>query len=351
MTRSRIPASMFKVAIFAAVTLLLIGLLATLIGNISFREKRTYAAIFTDVTGVTVGDRVRLSGVEVGSITGLEIVGEGESRLARVEFTVVPSVPLYRSARLSLRYENIVGQRYLAITERPGAGETMDEGDTFPVEQTEPALNLTVLFNGFQPLFRALSPDQVNALSYNIVTTLQGEGGTLARLMSDTAELTSTLANKDAVIGRVLTNMTEVLQTLDERDARLTALIVNFRDLMHGLARDRHSISSSLPDLAELLDSTSGMLVEIRKPLAADIRHLMVLAGQLAEDRGKLDRKLDSIPDKLEMAIRSASHGSWFNFYLCGLQVDMTMLGEKLPLRSPVVSTNERDTVCAGGEG
>lgn len=349
LTRSRIPASLFKMAVFTVVTVVLTGVLATLIGNISFRDSRTYAALFTDVTGLHVGDRVRLSGVEVGSISDLEIVPDGERRLARVEFTVLSSVPLYRSARLQLRYENLVGQRYLAITERPGAGAPMAEGGIFPVERTEPALSLTVLFNGFQPLFRALSPDQVNKLSYQVIQVLQGEGATLARLMRDTAQLTSTLAEKDAVIGRVLTNLTAMLDTLDERDTKLTSLIENFRDLMRGLAKDRDTIDTSLPTLASLLESSSGMLADVRAPLKADIGHLKVLAGQLADTRDVLDQKLKTLPGKIQMITRAGTYGSWFNFYACGLQFEVTLLGQTLPLSSPAVSANERDTVCGGG--
>ena len=36
-----------------------------------------------------------------------------------------------------------------------------------------------MLFNGFQPLFQALDPKQVNELSMNLVQVLQGEGGTV----------------------------------------------------------------------------------------------------------------------------------------------------------------------------
>ena len=40
-----------------------------------------------------------------------------------------------------------------------------------------------MLFNGFQPLFEALSPDDVNQLSGEIIQVLQGEGGTVDSLL------------------------------------------------------------------------------------------------------------------------------------------------------------------------
>ena len=58
-----------------------------------------------------------------------------------------------------------------------------------------------MLFNGFKPLFQALSPDDINQLSYEIVQVFQGEGGTLEGLLANTASVTNTLADRDEVIG------------------------------------------------------------------------------------------------------------------------------------------------------
>src|SRR5690349_455112 len=122
--QSRIPSSVYKVAVFAVVTVLMIGLLGTLIGNISLTPARTYYGLFSDATGVFKGDRVRVSGVEVGSVKGLKLVSSGGHKVARLEFSVDTSVPVYPDAKLELRYENIVGQRYLNISENPQAGRS-----------------------------------------------------------------------------------------------------------------------------------------------------------------------------------------------------------------------------------
>ena len=47
-----------------------------------------------------------------------------------------------------------------------------------------------MLFNGFKPLFQALSPADLNKLSYEIVQVFQGEGGTLEGLLAHTASVT-----------------------------------------------------------------------------------------------------------------------------------------------------------------
>jgi phospholipid/cholesterol/gamma-HCH transport system substrate-binding protein len=349
-TQSRIPSSFYKVVVFAGVTVMVIGLLATLIGNVSFAPSRRYAAVFTDATGVYVGDRVRLSGVEVGRVEALELVGDDTRKLARIEFTVEVSVPVYRDAELQLRYENIVGQRYLAIVEKPGRRPEMEQGETFPVEQTTPALNLTQLFNGFQPLFRALEPDDVNKLSFQLVRAFQGESANLRSLMQDTAQLTTTIADKEQVIGSVVDNLNTVLETVDLRDEKLTGLIVQFRNLMTGVAKDKAAIEASLPDLAGLLDTTSGFVRDIRGPLRADVRALGTVAGQLAETRGELDASLKRLPRTMRTQARTGSYGSFFNFYVCGIDIQLQLLGGTTYLRTPSVVSNEHDSSCAGGD-
>lgn len=344
-TQPRIPSSAYKMAVFAVVTLTLLGLLAMLVGNLSFEPRRDYAADFTDATGVVAGDRVRLSGVEVGRVTGVELRPEGDAQVARVSFEVDEGVPVPRDAELVLRYENIVGQRYLEIRAEPG-GEVMPAGATFPTSQTTPALSLTVLFNGFQPLFRALDPDDVNRLAALIVEAVQGEGATYQQLLASTAGLTDALADKDAVIGRVVENLGLVLQTVDQRDRQLTALIVQFRDLMGGLAADRDDVAASLPGLAQLLSVSTGYLGEVRDPLRRTIAGLGDVARYLDRDRGDLDAMLKRLPFRMRQMARTGSYGSTFNYYLCGISGNIRLLGDDYLLQSPSLSANEKDTVC-----
>ena len=347
----RIPTSAYKMAIFAVVTALLIGLLATLIGNISFTSTRTFYATFTDVTGVYKGDRVRLSGVEVGTVKGVEMQDADDGRkLARVEFTVQDQVPIFRSAMLEVRFENIVGQRYLAIEESPGDGEKMPAGATFPVSQTWPALNLTQLFNGFQPLLRALDPKQINEFSYQVVRAFQGEAGSFASLLEDTSSLTNHLADRDQVIGELVGNLNTVLGTVGTRDAELSSLIVKFRDLMTGLASQRDVLSASLPRLGDLLEGTTGLLTAVRPPLRSTLVELENVAGGLAKDRKTFAAGIAKLPRKLRFMVRSGSYGSYFNFTVCGLEARLRLLGQDTYLGTPGLAANDANSACSKAE-
>ena len=84
---------------------------------------------------------------------------DGEAVL-QVEFTVDRSVQLYRSTTAQIRYQDLIGNRYLEI--KRGSGEGADQvlppGGSIPLARTQPALDLDALIGGFKPLFRALDP-------------------------------------------------------------------------------------------------------------------------------------------------------------------------------------------------
>ncbi|HEX6872125.1 MAG TPA: MCE family protein [Micromonosporaceae bacterium] len=311
-----IAAPLAKLVTFAAVTLTLTGLLAAALGAFGTGDGSTYRAHFTDVTGLLVGDDVRIAGVRVGRVERIALAQVGRPA-AEVWFTVDEQVPLQRGVRVKVRYRNLVGQRYLALSEGPGGTGRLPEGGLIPLAQTTPALDLTVVFNGFRPLFTGLTPADVNRLSYEIIQVLQGEGGTMASLLRRTASLSSTLADRDATIGRLITNLNAVLGVLAERDANLDETILRLQEFVSGLATDRVAIGEAIGQIGGLANATGSLLHQVRPDLAADVTLLDQLAGTLNDNSQVIESTLRRLPDRYEALTRTASYGSWFNFFLC----------------------------------
>src|SRR5699024_1503923 len=97
------------------------------------------------------------------------------------------------------------------------SAEPLDEGGTIPLSQTEPAIDLTAVFNGFQPLFDALTPDEINELSMSIIEVLQGQSGDVSHLIEQIATITQNLADRKELIGSVIKNLSEVLGKVDQQ--------------------------------------------------------------------------------------------------------------------------------------
>ncbi|HLM08053.1 MAG TPA: MCE family protein [Blastococcus sp.] len=321
-----LAAPLVKLVIFAVVTTLSAYVLVTTITNAGYGEQLTYTAQFTDVAGLVEGDEVRIAGVRVGQVVGIGLAEETERPVAEVELEVSADIPLPAAVEAKIRYRNLVGQRYIALSEGEGSGgETLDEGAVIPLSQTTNALDLTVLFGGFQPLLQALSPADVNRVSFEIIQVFQGEGGTMESLLGHVGSLTNSLADRDQVIGSVIDNLTTVMGTLAARDQQLSDLVVNLQEFVTGLAGDREAIFDSLQTIDELAASTSGFLEQARAPLAADIQAVGGLSQNLADTGDLVEKFLQTAPVKLDLTTRTAINASWFNFFLCSAGGTVTL--------------------------
>ncbi len=247
-----------KLVIFIVVTTLATGVLVVLIGNLTFQCTRDYKAVFSDATGVVKGDDIRIAGVKVGSVKSVEIVDRTRALVVlqrRQELDRDQELhgdhPLPQPRRPALHLADPGGGR-----PRPAAGGLHD-----PDDRTQPALDLTVLFNGFKPLFAALSPADINKLSAEVISVFQGEGGNFNALLQNTASMTNTLADRDQVIGSLIDNLNSVLGTLAGRDKQLSSLIVEFKRFMAGLVKDKDAILGSLDSVSHLAEQTSDLVV------------------------------------------------------------------------------------------
>ncbi|GAB3595827.1 MCE family protein [Angustibacter peucedani] len=347
----RTTSSLVKLLVFAAATIVAFGMLALTISPIVGGDRSEYKAVLVDATGLAKGDDVRIAGVKVGRVKDISLASRTR---ALVTMDVDAAHPLTQSTQVVVRYRNLIGQRYVALVQGAGSAARLADGATIPVERTQPALDLTVLFNGFKPLFAALSPQDVNQLSGEIIQVLQGEGGTINSLLAHTASLTSSVADRDAVIGRTIDNLNAVLGTVDARDDQLDQLLVQLQRFVSGLSEDRVAIGESLTSINGLAADTAGLLSQVRPPLKADIANLRTLSKTLNEPANTktFEQFMDTWPNKVNTLTRTATYGSWFNFYLCKFDGTVVLptgvLGLTKDTRLPVNVADNGAARCGG---
>ena len=220
---------------------------------------------------------------------------------------------------LKLRYQNLLGQRYLSLTAGAERGPELSPDRTLGTGMTDPGFDLTALFNGFKPLFDTLQPQDVNQFAQNIIDVLQGQGPAVESLLQSTATTARTLAARDQAFSEVLDNLTPVLKNLAAHSDDLDATVQQLRVLMSGLAKERGTFATSVDTLGPLLDSTSGLLRQIRPDLRADVQQLRTTSGTLARNRGDVVegvRALGSITSNLAQFM---SYYSAANIYFCNI--------------------------------
>lgn len=322
--RRNLSGLLLRLAAFVTVCVLgAFGLIA-IFAQLRFEQARTYNAVFTTVTGLEEGNFVRIAGVEVGKVHHITIKDDAT---ALVEFSADDTVVLTEGSRAVIRYDNLIGGRYLALEEGVGATKKLAPGDTIPLDHTAPALDLDALIGGFRPLFRALDPDQVNALSGQLIAAFQGQGATVGSILTQTAELTNTLADRDELIGQVVTNLNTVLGSLGERSDKFGAAVDSLSELIHGLQARQDDLSAGLASTNAGAASIADLLSQARPPIQKTVHETDRTAGIVVADHDYFDGLLNTLPDSYRVLGRQALSGDFFSFYLCDLVLKLNGKG------------------------
>lgn len=335
----KIRAEATKLAIFILVGALAFVLLYKTLAQqtIGGHSSIDYSAVMDNVSGLKAGDLVKIAGVRVGQVSGLDVMPGNQ---IKVHFSVAADEQITDHTGVAVRYLDLLGNRYLQLTQLSPGGSPLPAGTTIPEGRTSPALDLSTLLNGFQPLFQGLQPQQINALATGIIHTLQGEGGTIPTLLAQTASLTNGLADRDQAIGAVMTNLDAVLGTLDAHDDQFKQAVIQLRDLVSGLAKTGNPISTAAGNISQLAGTLATLFAQVKTPLAGTLAQMDVLAALLNKNSGTLNATLNRLPHVYNALDRLASHGSFFNFYLCSVQI---IAGDSThPVSTPLVRSTIR---------
>jgi phospholipid/cholesterol/gamma-HCH transport system substrate-binding protein len=322
--KDNLRAGVWRLAIFTTVCLLAISGLLIVFAESRFQDESAYSAEFTNISGLDTGDFVRVAGVEVGKVEDIAIRPDA---IVVVEFSVNQSMALTHDTRAGIRYDNVLGDRYLALDAGVGGATPLNPGQVIPIDRTQPALDLDALIGGFRPLFRALDPEQVNALSGQLIQAFQGEGATISSLLGQTSALTNTLADRDELIGQVITNLNTVLGSLGDETGQFGKAVDSLSELVEGLAAQKTEISNAVAHTNVAAGTVADLLSRARPSFRDTVRQADRTSGIVVSDHQYFDGLLDTLPDAYQALGRQGIYGDFFSFYLCDAVLKMNGKG------------------------
>lgn len=328
----KITGTAIKLGAFSLVLLLFTAIIVVVFGQMRFDRTTGYTAVFSSASGLRSGQFVRASGVEVGKVSKVELTNGGTE--AKVHFNVDRSLPLFEGTTASVRYLNLIGDRYLEL-KRGDSDKRMPAGATIPIERTQPALDLDALIGGFRPVFRALDPDKVNEIAQSIITVFQGQGGTINDILDQTASLTAALADRDQAIGEVIRNLNTVLDTTVRHQAQFDQTVQDFEKLITGLNNRRDPVASSVADISDAAGTVADLLADNRPLLQSTVGHLEAVQQPLVDQKDQLNDILTRLPTAFKIIGRAGGiYGDFFNFYACDISLRMNGLQPGGPVRT-----------------
>jgi phospholipid/cholesterol/gamma-HCH transport system substrate-binding protein len=332
----KITGTAVKLGASAAVLMLFTAAIVVVFGQMRFDRTIGYAAVFSDASGLRAGQFVRASGVEAGRVSRVEPNNGGG---VRVSFAVDRDLPLFTGTTATIRYLNLIGDRYLELQRGPD-NQLLSPGATIPIEHTQPALDLDALVGSFRPLFRSLNPEKVNTIAGSLINVFQGQGGTINDILDQTAELTSHIADSDQAIGQVIKNLNTVLETTVKHQKEFDRTVDNFEGLITGLNERADPLADAVAHISDASGTVADLLADDRSLLHDTVGQLQTLQQPIVDKQNELDGILTKWPGALRLIGRSGGiYGDFFNFYLCDITLVVNGLQPGGPVRTVKVES------------
>jgi phospholipid/cholesterol/gamma-HCH transport system substrate-binding protein len=132
------------VGIFAIVGIVAFVYLSVTLGDIKLFGDNNYNvfASFDSVTGLKVGAKVEIAGVEVGKVAGIEL----DVDQAVVEMDILKDVKIADDSVASIRTQGIIGDKYIKLSLGGSEEYIENAGDIF---ETESAISLEELVSKY----------------------------------------------------------------------------------------------------------------------------------------------------------------------------------------------------------
>jgi phospholipid/cholesterol/gamma-HCH transport system substrate-binding protein len=306
-----------KLGVFTVFTIFITFALAGIIGKLSpFDSTYQINAVFSDATGILNGDPVKIAGVDVGKVVSFEVTG-GE---AVVTMEISGEADLPDNVIAEIKFRNLLGQRIVNLAEPETPSDNpLGDGGTIPVENTRPALDLSVVFNNLRPLIQSTNPEEINLVSRAVLEVFKGREGDVAKILGNIGEVTHELADKDQRLARLVTNLNQLTEVLNGESQNIRGGINRFGELMESLSQTTPTIERVVDQLDDASGRFGSILARNRANLDSELDDLNTVLSIIEDELGPLDTIAKNLKEVLLATARSQSYGKWWTLYVVNI--------------------------------
>ncbi|GAA1075091.1 MCE family protein [Tsukamurella spumae] len=258
-------ATSIKIVAFAAVMIVLLLLVMQALTRPPGGDLSTYHAKFKDVSGLKVGDDVRMLGVQVGKVKDIAVEQSSDHRIsnAAVTFSLQNDRKFRADDTLAIRYQNLTGSRFLELQPNPkSTAAQVKPGATIEEKYTQSSFDITTVFVGLKPVLSTLNADDINHLTQSVLSVIQGNGQGLGPLLDSLDKLMTVSNDRQKVLTQLITNLGSVSQSIGGASPGLTKVLQQL-DLF------ARTLASNVDSMRDWSDNTSGVITRTNALLAA----------------------------------------------------------------------------------
>ncbi|BBX54273.1 MCE family protein [Mycolicibacterium poriferae] len=273
-------------------------------------QGKNYEAFFSDAGGISPGNDVNVSGINVGRVTGVELAGDS----AKVTFTVSRDVRVGDQSLVAIKTDTVLGEKSLAVTPK-GAGSVT----SIPLGRTTTPYTLNTALQDLGQTAGELDKPRFEQALQTLTASLRDATPQLRSALDGVADLSRSLNKRDAALDQLLGHAQRVSETLAQRAGQVNQLIVDGNMLFAALDERRQALSRLIAGIDDVSEQLSGFVADNRQEFGPALENLNLVMDNLLERREHIGEALRRLPPYATALGEVVGNGPGFNINLYGL--------------------------------
>lgn len=280
---------------------------------LSWATEVRYQALFTEAGGLATGNDVTLSGIKVGTVSGVSL-RHGD---ALVTFTLKGNVPIGSDTSAHIRTGTLLGERVLTL-ESAGGG-TLRPMSVIPVSRTSSPYSLTQAVSDLTSNTAATDTRALNQSLDTLSATINEIAPQLGATFDGLTRLSRSLNSRNKTLGDLFKSASDVTGILSERSQAVNTLILNGNDLLQVLVARRQAIVRLLANTSTVAKQLSALVHDNESKLAPTLEKLNSVTAVLEKNRDNIAKALPGLAKYMITNGETVSDGFYYSAFVPNL--------------------------------
>jgi virulence factor Mce-like protein len=278
-----------------------------LTGNIAQATTRAFAEFENCGQGLREGGDIKLRGVLVGRIGGIDRTLEGCSVRLNLFPSDVDQIPANVGAQI--RAKTVFGEKWVElIYPSDPAGDNIAKGDVIPADRTIDPLEVETILNVALPLLDAIDPEKLSGALVALSEGFVGHEDAAVRGIKEGIRALEPLNDNKALVKKGLDQLAESGRILEEVDNDFLAALDNLDLVNQFTSSNAALIDSNLEKAPVLFQELTTLFTQRFADLTKIVDRGATVISVLASRKGDLDRLLTVLPKFNSAWIRNLNY-------------------------------------------
>jgi phospholipid/cholesterol/gamma-HCH transport system substrate-binding protein len=289
-----------------------VGVATLLAFNLQRFEGGTeYSAAFSEAAGLKPGEEVRIAGVKVGKVDGVDLEGDH----VKVSFT--SSTPFGTQTRAEIKIKTLLGSHYVAL--EPKGPDRQPARREIPVSRTKAPYNVVPALQDATAQLGKIDTQQLAKSFDTLSQTMQGSSQNVRGTLAGLQKVSRAVASRDDQLNELLQHSRNVTKLLADRSGDLAVLVNDGSLLLQEIDARRATINQLLTGTISLSQQITGTIQENRSTLAPTLKNLHQVVTILQRNQTNLDKSFQLLGPFANEAADFTGSGRWLDVYLQNL--------------------------------